>query len=178
MKGISIIYCSLITCSIWAQIFLTQAQESEYGMKAQLKVYYHNTITSNPNPDVTPVSIPAHGGNNTAGAMVVIDGPTFDGPEPNSTMVGRIVGLVASASKSTLGLVWIINHVFTNGPYNGSTLTVVGLGYPELEVRELPIVGGTGSFRMARGYQLSRTFTYPIDKDTFQPRSEFELTIY
>ena len=41
--------------------------------------------------------------------------------------------------------------------YNGSTFSVVGRNPAMKEVREIPVVGGSGLFRLARGYCFVRT---------------------
>lgn len=47
-----------------------------------------------------------------------------------------------------LGFLMTMNFAFTDGDYNRSTLSLLG---PVLhEYREMPIVGGSGVFRMAR----------------------------
>ncbi|KAL0454089.1 UNVERIFIED_CONTAM: Dirigent protein 19 [Sesamum latifolium] len=48
------------------------------------------------------------------------------------------------------------------GEYKGSTLSILGRNALDDKVREVPIVGGTGGFRMARGYAV--TTTYAVDK--------------
>lgn len=44
-----------------------------------------------------------------------------------------------------------------DGPYSGSTFSVLGRNPIRSEVREMPVVGGTGIFRLARGYCLAKT---------------------
>ncbi|GJN28081.1 hypothetical protein PR202_gb16163 [Eleusine coracana subsp. coracana] len=54
----------------------------------------------------------------------------------------------------------IFNTVFTAGPYNGSTIALVSRDAFFDEVRELPVVGGTGMFRGVSGYGLLRTHIF------------------
>lgn len=51
-----------------------------------------------------------------------------------------------------------VNFVFTSGKHNGSSLTVLGRNPVVHSVRELPIIGGTGVFRLARGFALAKTY--------------------
>ena len=52
----------------------------------------------------------------------------------------------------------VFNYVFTAGEFNGSTIAVYGRNDIFSKVRELPIIGGTGAFRFARGYALPKTY--------------------
>ncbi|KAI3447945.1 hypothetical protein Pfo_004610 [Paulownia fortunei] len=61
---------------------------------------------------------------------------------------------------SAFGLVSVLDNLVTSGPeidskegkYKGSTLSILGRNPLDDKIREVPIVGGTGAFRMARGY--------------------------
>lgn len=50
-----------------------------------------------------------------------------------------------------------LNYVFLEGKYNGSTLSILWTNNVFLPIREMPIVGGSGIFRFARGYALAKT---------------------
>ena len=52
-----------------------------------------------------------------------------------------------------------VTYSFTRGRFNGSSLSVVGRNPIMSEVREMPVVGGTGVFRFARGYCFARTYS-------------------
>ncbi|CAL4924813.1 unnamed protein product [Urochloa decumbens] len=83
---------------------------------------------------------------------------------PNGTTVTvaapRTNGSYFGASLSDGALLTTLNFVFTEGPYNGSSLALFGRGLLGT-VMERPIVGGTGAFRMARGYTLSKMLASP-----------------
>ncbi|XP_003578858.1 dirigent protein 22 [Brachypodium distachyon] len=70
---------------------------------------------------------------------------------------GRSQGTYASASKDAFALLMAMNFVFTAGEYNGSSIAIFGRNEVQAGVREMPIVGGTGVFRWARGYALAST---------------------
>lgn len=94
------------------------------------------------------------------GSIFVMDNPLTATPSMNSTLVGRAQGIyVMSSQEKELSLLMTLTYAFTAGPYNGSTFSVVGRNPAMEEVREMPIVGGTGKFRLARGYCLARTYS-------------------
>ncbi|KAF4369015.1 hypothetical protein F8388_013344 [Cannabis sativa] len=49
---------------------------------------------------------------------------------------------------------------FQAGKYNGSCLSILGHNSILSALREMPVVGGTGLFRFARGYALAKTYMY------------------
>ncbi|KAI3683653.1 hypothetical protein L1987_84165 [Smallanthus sonchifolius] len=88
---------------------------------------------------------------------MMMDDPLTVGPEPGSKLVGRAQGMYASADLKELGLLMVLNYYFTEGKYNGSTLSILGRNSAFTPVREMPVVGGTGIFRFARGYAQAKT---------------------
>ncbi|KAK9741949.1 hypothetical protein RND81_03G139100 [Saponaria officinalis] len=50
----------------------------------------------------------------------------------------------------------VMSYEFNIGKYN-SSISIVGRNPPMKDVREMPIIGGTGLFRVARGYALAHT---------------------
>jgi len=50
-------------------------------------------------------------------------------------------GIYASASQSELSFLMALNFVFTEGKYNGSTLSILGRNNVFSGIREMPIVG-------------------------------------
>uniref|UniRef100_J3N6F8 Dirigent protein n=1 Tax=Oryza brachyantha TaxID=4533 RepID=J3N6F8_ORYBR len=50
-----------------------------------------------------------------------------------------------------------MNFVFTAGEHKGSSLAIVGRNEVLSAVREMSIVGGSGKFRMTKGYAEART---------------------
>ncbi|KAL6643710.1 hypothetical protein ACP70R_018476 [Stipagrostis hirtigluma subsp. patula] len=127
------------------------------GRATHLHFYFHELFSGGPNGTTAEVS-PARSGNQNGsffGLVSVVDDMLWEGAGPASRLLGRAQGLTVGASLTDGAILTVLNFVFTDGPYNGSTLAVLGralLG----AVMERPIVGGTGAFRMARGYTLSK----------------------
>ncbi|XP_030517323.1 dirigent protein 22-like [Rhodamnia argentea] len=127
---------------------------------SHLHFYFHD-IVSGRNP--TAVLVAEAKMTNTSatrfGSVFVIDDPLTERPEMSSKMVGRAQGIYSSASLNDIGLLMVQNYVFTEGKYNGSTLSILGRNAVLSSVREMPIVGGSGLFRFASGYAQARTHT-------------------
>lgn len=68
-----------------------------------------------------------------------------------------------------------MNLVFTNGEYNGSVITVLGRNTPMHATREMSVVGGTGQFRLARGYAIAKTHT--LDFTTGDAHVEYDVYV-
>ncbi|KAI3677031.1 hypothetical protein L1987_86649 [Smallanthus sonchifolius] len=125
---------------------------------SHLHFYFHD-IVGGDHP--TAVRVAQANMTNTSrtgfGATFMIDDPLTVGPERNSKIVGRAQGIYASACLTDTRLLMALNYVFLEGKYNGSTLSILGTNHVFSSVREMPIVGGSGLFRFARGYALAKT---------------------
>ncbi|OVA20698.1 Plant disease resistance response protein [Macleaya cordata] len=130
---------------------------------SHFRVYWHD-IPSGPNPTAIRVAA-APSTNKSAtgfGAVVMIDDPLTEGLELSSKLVGRAQGFYALASQNDAGALMVMNFVFNVGKYNGSTISIFGRNLVLSKVREMPIVGGSGLFRFARGYVEVRTRKFDI----------------
>ncbi|XP_074278847.1 dirigent protein 21-like [Silene latifolia] len=93
------------------------------------------------------------------GALVMIDDPLTEGPSNTSKVIGYAQGMYGVADQQYSGLLMVLNYVFIEGPFKGSTLSVLGRNLVMLKVREMSIVGGSGVFRFATGYAQAKTVT-------------------
>lgn len=87
----------------------------------------------------------------------MIDDALTEKQDPTSKIVGRAQGFYSVAAQQEIALLMVMNFVFVEGKYKGSSLSILGRNPVMNDVREMPIVGGTGSFRFARGYVLAHT---------------------
>ncbi|GJZ77122.1 dirigent protein 22-like protein [Tanacetum coccineum] len=132
---------------------------------SHFKLYWHD-IVSGPNP--TAITIVQPPGSNTKKALTgfglinMIDDPLTEKPEMGSKLLGRAQGLYAASSQEEIGLLMAMNFVFVTGKYNGSTITIMGQNFATHQVREMPIIGGSGLFRFARGYVQASTHTLDV----------------
>ncbi|CAN1133723.1 Dirigent protein 7 [Linum perenne] len=112
-----------------------------------LKFYFHD-IVSGRNPTAVPVARAemTNTSRSAFGLVVMMDDPLTVGPNLTSKLVGRAQGIYASASQSELSFLMVLNFAFKEGRNN-----------PFSGVREMPVVGGSGAFRFARGYAQART---------------------
>ncbi|CAA2958131.1 Hypothetical predicted protein [Olea europaea subsp. europaea] len=97
------------------------------------------------------------------GQVRVLDDLVTAGPDRTSEKVGRAQGLITFSDLQESALTMNLNFVFTSGPYNGSTLCMLGRNPMGKKYRELAIVGGTGVFRLARGYAITNIYSYDVN---------------
>ncbi|KAE8125309.1 hypothetical protein FH972_020133 [Carpinus fangiana] len=153
---------------------------AKLGLKREklshLHFYFHDIISGRNTTAVRVAKAPTTNTSSTTfGDVVMIDDPLTERPELSSRHVGRAQGVYASASQTEVGLLMVLNFAFMEGKYNGSTLTVLGRNIISSAVRELPIVGGSGLFRFARGYAHAKTHTF--DKRTMNAIVEYNLYV-
>ncbi|CAI9088966.1 OLC1v1023438C1 [Oldenlandia corymbosa var. corymbosa] len=92
------------------------------------------------------------------GLTRVFDDPLTVGPSPHSKTIGHGQGIYSLTSQEDLSLLFSFNFVFTEGKYKGSTISVQGRNPLSAKYREMPIIGGTGAFRLAKGSAILSTF--------------------
>jgi len=145
--------------------FYRTMSPTSLGLKKEklshLHFFFHD-IVSGPNPTAVRVA-DADSTNSSStlfGFIAMADDPLTVGPEPGSKLVGKAQGIYGSAAQQETGLLMVLNFVFTEGKYNGSTLSLLGRNAVFSTVREMPIVGGSGLFRFARGYAQAKTHTF------------------
>ena len=154
------------------------ASAASSGEKStHIKLYWHDVV-SGPSPTAVPVARAAvtNTSKTAFGAVVVIDDPLTEGPDLKSSKpLGRAQGTYIGAGKDEVSLMMNMNFVFQAGKYNGSTVAIMGRNAVFDAVREMAVVGGTGVFRMARGYAQARTHT--LDLKTGDATVEYNLYI-
>ncbi|KAH7560415.1 hypothetical protein ACOSP7_017497 [Xanthoceras sorbifolium] len=123
---------------------------------SHFRIFWHDILTGT-SPSAIQVVPPVANSSTAFGLMRMIDNPLTQGPELSSKLIGRAQGFYASASQQDIGLLMAMNFAFLEGKYNGSTITVLGRNTVFSQVREMPVIGGTGAFRFARGYVQVRT---------------------
>ncbi|KAK7396332.1 hypothetical protein VNO78_17252 [Psophocarpus tetragonolobus] len=153
------LFYSVVTATYYESISPTLLRSHE--KLTHLRFYFHEIITG-PNPSLIVIDPPKVVANSPLpfGSMVVIEDPLTLGPELDSKRIGKVQGFYLSNTQREgieLEIVMGMALHFLEGEFNGSTLSVLGRNQIINEVRELPIIGGTGAFRFARGYILART---------------------
>ncbi|XP_050139928.1 dirigent protein 22-like [Malus sylvestris] len=128
---------------------------------SHFRLYWHD-IVSGPNPSSVAVVKPVTNSSTGFGFISMIDDPLTEGPEMSSKLLGRAQGFYGSASQKEAGLLMAMNFAFIQGKYNGSTITVLGRSQVFNKVREMPVIGGSGLFRFARGYVEARTHYFNL----------------
>lgn len=92
------------------------------------------------------------------GLLDARDDPLTAGPAEASDHVGYAQGISAAASLQGISSYDPFTFVFTNEEYNGSTLSVLGSCALFAPSCEAAVVGGSGAFRLARGWVTTRSY--------------------
>ncbi|GLJ04893.1 hypothetical protein SUGI_0005910 [Cryptomeria japonica] len=175
-KHLAAVAVSVVAVITMLSVQAAQAYPSKQKI-THLQFYFHDRVAGK---NVTAVEVASAPSTKTSatvfGKVFVLDDPLTEGPEPTSKLVGKAQGLYASASQEEFHLLMAVTYVFQGGEFNGSTLAVVGNNAVLNEVREMPIVGGSGKFRLARGYALARTHSF--DLNTTNAIVHYNLTVY
>ncbi|XP_004292159.1 PREDICTED: dirigent protein 22-like [Fragaria vesca subsp. vesca] len=128
----------------------------------RLHFYFHD-IVSGPAQTTMVVVPPAKTGkpsHTSFGQVNMFDNPLTKGPEPTSELLGRAQGLYGFASHEDVSLLMAMTIVLTGGEHNGSSFTVLGRNAVIDSTREFPVVGGTGEFRLGRGFATAKTYFF------------------
>jgi hypothetical protein len=147
---------------------------SYLGFKQEKLTHIHfflHDIVTGPKPTIVISSeSPLNGKSESPlpfGSIVVLEDPLTIGPELNSNQIGKAQGFYLTVSQDAvleLELVMGMTFAFTEGKYNGSTLSVLGRNTIGAPIREMPIIGGTREFRFARGFIQAKTHSVDYHK--------------
>ncbi|GMY05496.1 dirigent protein 23-like [Fagus crenata] len=160
--GVVLMLFSLLTAIPWAQSFTEENWATRLEVQKEtvtnLQFYFHDTL-SGKNPSAVRVAEATETEKSPTlfGAIMMADDPLTETPDPNSKLLGRAQGLYGSAAQQEMGLIMAMNFGFIDGIYNGSSFSLLGKNSAMHPVREMAIVGGTGLFRLARGYAIAQT---------------------
>ncbi|KAL3515015.1 hypothetical protein ACH5RR_021917 [Cinchona calisaya] len=80
----------------------------------------------------------------------------------NTKLVGRARGIYGSAGQTDACLIMLLSYGFVDGIYNSSSFSLLSINQAMNPVREMSIVGGTGLFRLARGYAIAQTYSFEL----------------
>ncbi|KAL8214078.1 hypothetical protein R6Q57_003527 [Mikania cordata] len=120
----------------------------------RLHFFFHD-IHSGKSP--TAIKIAGTSDSSLFGDTYMMDNALTESQNGSSKSVGKAQGMYAFAAKNEPALLMVLNYEFTHGEFNGSSISVLGRNPVTDDVREMPIVGGSGRFRYANGYALAHT---------------------
>jgi len=137
--------------------------------RTHLHFYMHDEYTG-PNPTaalIVPGRAPLPdivGTSRRFGEIAVMNNALTEGPQRGSPRVGTAQGFTVRVSERGSVNALSMHLVMEDGEFAGSSLVVNSRVDTDLAVRESVVVGGTGRFRFARGYALSRSYDYDLAK--------------
>uniref|UniRef100_A0A0D9VV13 Dirigent protein n=1 Tax=Leersia perrieri TaxID=77586 RepID=A0A0D9VV13_9ORYZ len=155
--------------------FFLAAVTEAAATTTHLHLYIHETFMG-ANATTASLNAGAIGNSSSFGSVGAVDDELREGSDAASRYLGRAEGLLVQADlRNPSALCTILNLVFTDGVYNGSTLVVDGRvdGGGGGAAVERAVVGGTGRFRRARGYSLMSKFGNPTNSTVV-----FEMDVY
>ncbi|KAG6530644.1 hypothetical protein ZIOFF_012887 [Zingiber officinale] len=145
-------YCSFKPLLLFL-FFLIATTQGIDSITTHLHFFLHENYNS---PNATSITVINSTTSNPGdfGSIGIFDDEIREGSSVDSKLIGRAQGIAPGVSLRQTTWLVLLNFVFTEGEYNGSSLTVVGRATLE-GTSERSIIGGTGKFRMARGYTIN-----------------------
>jgi len=161
--------------------FYEYISPSSLGLKKEKLLHLHfffHDVSSGPKPTAVTIAQAQTTANSSSffGLLMIADDPLTVGPDPGSKLVGRGQGLYGFADQKEVALAMLFNFVFTEGKFNGSTLSLLGRNLIFHDERELPIVGGSGVFKFARGFAHAKK--YSLDTKTGDTVVEYNFYVF
>ncbi|KAG6526840.1 pterocarpan synthase 1-like [Zingiber officinale] len=147
-------YWSFQASLLFLLFFVATSQAQARDFTTHLHFFVHENDNS---PNATAITVVNSTTSNPGGfgSIGVFDDELREGSTADSKLIGRAQGIAPEVSLSSqMAWLGLLNFVFTDGEYNGSSLAVVCRATLE-GATERSIVGGTGKFRMARGYAIT-----------------------
>ncbi|KAA8526519.1 hypothetical protein F0562_008278 [Nyssa sinensis] len=134
-------------------MFMHSSADVGQPKETNMTLYLQDRSTG-PNATVVPITgIPGQlWSSSNFGTVLCSDDPITEGLDENSAQIGRAQGIFVTSSLDGSIAHVSASIVFTNGPYNGSTIEIQGVSRQLDSVSEVAVVAGTGIFRYARGY--------------------------
>ena len=139
-----------------------------------LHFYFHD-ILGGKNPTAIRIAGPSDSTMMNFGLTRIIDNALTEEADLSSKLVGKAQGIYAIASQSDLALLMVMNLYFVEGKYSGSSISILGRNEVTNDQREMPIIGGNGLFRFARGYVLAHTVS--ADPSTGDATVEYNVYV-
>lgn len=125
---------------------------------SHFRFYWHDIFSG---ANASAVNIIKSASKTGFGTVNMIDDPLTEKPDLSSKLLGRAQGFYGvTSSQGEFALLMAMNFVFVQGKYNGSTITILGRNPVFNKVREMPVIGGSGLFRFARGYAHASTYKF------------------
>lgn len=155
------LFLSLLSLtSSFTAVHVAGAGDGHDGL-THIHLYVHEKFTGT-NATATAVLQSPLGTNSSFGSIGVVDDEIRLGPDHTSQLVGRYQGVILGTSLELgAGYLTAVTLVFTAGEHAGSTLSVQGPVLGFTGTIERAVVGGTGKFRLARGYMLFKMISKP-----------------
>lgn len=123
--------------------------------------FYVHVFSTGPNKaDVTVAQGPDSNKLPFFGQVIIMDYYLTEEPEFTSNKIGRAQGIASFNDREEVAFFLLVDFMFTSGEFNGSSIKMFGRNPIFHPLRELPIIGGTGVFRLARGFVMTTTHQF------------------
>ncbi|KAI3491295.1 hypothetical protein L1887_44389 [Cichorium endivia] len=164
---------SFIIMSLISIIASLKAHELGELKRSSMTLYFQDYF-GGPNATMKPVTFSADAWSfKQFGTIFCTDDLITVAMDQGSAQVGRAQGIYVTSALDGSNTHVLISIVFTNEEFGGSTLEVQGASKQFEKVREVAVVGGTGTFRLARGYvtfetvHLDMSLSYSVIEGNF-----------
>ncbi|XP_038707220.1 dirigent protein 4-like [Tripterygium wilfordii] len=153
--------CCINTGLAHEKSYYTKSRPYVHKQKKITKLHFYFHETRNVQ-NATAVIVAKPATNDTSpsqfGTVFVIDDPLTIDADPSSEVIGKAKGMYVYAGQDRTMLVMYADFGFIKGKFNGSSISVMSRNSILDTERDVAVVGGTGKFRMAKGFAQLKTY--------------------